>query len=58
MGRPKNTTEAARLLGSIRTEKKAAAARQNGKLGGRPKGAKRAYLKSIVPPIDINRTLG
>jgi hypothetical protein len=28
---------AARLMGSVRSEKKAAAARQNGKLGGRPK---------------------
>jgi len=28
--------KAAALLGSIRTEKKAAASRENGKLGGRP----------------------
>lgn len=31
------TTEAASRLGSIRTEKKAAAARENGRKGGRPK---------------------
>lgn len=30
-------TTAARALGSIKTEKKAAASRENGKLGGRPK---------------------
>ena len=29
--------EAARLLGSIKTPKKAKASRENGKLGGRPK---------------------
>jgi hypothetical protein len=29
-------SEAARLLGSIRTAKKAAASRENGKKGGRP----------------------
>jgi DNA invertase Pin-like site-specific DNA recombinase len=32
--------EAHRVLGSIRTEKKAAAARANGKKGGRPKKPK------------------
>jgi hypothetical protein len=31
---------AARALGSIRTEKKSAAARENGKKGGRPKKEK------------------
>ena len=31
-----NTTEAAKALGSIKTEKKAATSRENGKLGGRP----------------------
>lgn len=31
--------EAARVLGSIKTKKKARASRKNGKLGGRPKGA-------------------
>ncbi len=30
-------SEAARALGSIRTPKKAAASRENGKLGGRPR---------------------
>lgn len=29
-------SEAARALGSVRTEKKAASSRENGKLGGRP----------------------
>jgi len=29
-------SEAARILGSIRSKKKAAASRENGKLGGRP----------------------
>lgn len=33
-------SEAARQLGSVRTAKKAAAARENGKAGGRPKGVK------------------
>ena len=33
-------SEAARLLGSIRTEKKAQAARENGKRGGRPRKTK------------------
>jgi hypothetical protein len=32
---------AAQALGRIKTAKKAAASRQNGKLGGRPKKAKR-----------------
>lgn len=30
--------EAARLMGQVTTQAKAAAARENGKLGGRPKG--------------------
>jgi len=33
----KARSEAARLLGSARSEKKAAAVRENGKLGGRPR---------------------
>ena len=33
-------TEAARLLGSIKTAKKACASRENGKKGGRPSGRK------------------
>ena len=32
-------SKAAAILGSIRTERKAAAARENGKLGGRPRKA-------------------
>jgi len=39
--------QAARLLGSIRSERKAEAARENGKLGGRPRKAeKKAVDKS------------
>ncbi|MFA7628602.1 MAG: hypothetical protein WCY37_04345 [Candidatus Dojkabacteria bacterium] len=34
-------TEVASLLGAIKTEKKAKAARENGKKGGRPKKEKR-----------------
>lgn len=33
----KKITNAAQILGSIKTRKKAKAARKNGKLGGRPK---------------------
>lgn len=33
-------SEAARLLGSIKSERKSEASRQNGKLGGRPPKAK------------------
>jgi hypothetical protein len=33
-----NESEAARVLGSIKSEKKAAASRKNGKKGGRPRG--------------------
>lgn len=32
-----DVTEAAKLLGSIKTKKKARSSRENGKLGGRPK---------------------
>lgn len=35
-----NLSDAARMLGSIKTEKKAKSSRENGKLGGRPKGSK------------------
>jgi len=38
--------QAAVLLGSIRTAKKAAAARRNGKLGGRPKQKQEVGCKS------------
>lgn len=37
----KETKEAARLLGSIKSKKKASSSRRNGKLGGRPKGTKK-----------------
>ncbi len=33
--------EIAQLLGSIKSKKKSEASRKNGKLGGRPKGAKK-----------------
>ena len=61
--------EAARLMGQVSTEAKAAAARENGKRGGRPKGipmsaearrkigdAKRARTaqESASPPSDIS----
>jgi hypothetical protein len=32
-------SEAARLMGAVRSERKASAVRANGKLGGRPKGS-------------------
>jgi hypothetical protein len=35
-----NQKQAAQILGSIKTEKKASASRENGKKGGRPKGSK------------------
>ena len=34
----KEISEAARILGKIKTEKKAISSRKNGKLGGRPIG--------------------
>ena len=38
MEQKNDAAEAARQLGSIRTERKAASSRENGKLGGRPRG--------------------
>ena len=35
-----NAKEAARLMGSIKSEKKASSSKRNGKLGGRPKSRK------------------
>ncbi len=61
--------EAARLMGQVSTEAKAAAARENGKRGGRPKGipmsaearrkiseSKRAHAaqEAAPPPSDIS----
>ncbi len=43
----RNISLAAAALGSIRTEKKAASSRENGKLGGRPKGKRRGGRKEI-----------
>jgi hypothetical protein len=40
-----NLTDHCRRIGSIRTEKKAAASRENGRKGGRPKGSKPAICK-------------
>ena len=42
----KYLSERARIAGSATSEKKAAASRLNGKLGGRPKGARK------VPIVD------
>lgn len=41
-----NTSKAAALLGSITTETKAIAARENGKLGGRPADPFKAALRA------------
>ena len=41
-------TEVARLLGSIRSEKKSKTSAENGKLGGRPKGSKNK-TKEVKP---------
>lgn len=38
--RPENIQEALSVIGSIKSKKKSAAARRNGKLGGRPKNKK------------------
>jgi len=40
---------AAKLIGSVRTSKKAASSRKNGKLGGRPIGAKDSYKRTRMP---------
>ena len=40
----KNTSKAAAILGSIKSDKKSASSRENGKLGGRP----RQYIKQII----------
>ena len=47
----KNTSNAAAILGSIRTEKKAASSRENGKKGGRPK-TKIGILKMLNAGAD------
>jgi hypothetical protein len=40
-----NLTEHCKRIGAIRTEKKAAASRENGRKGGRPKGSKSTTCK-------------
>jgi hypothetical protein len=47
---PKNPNAVA--LGSIKTKKKAEAARKNGKKGGRPKKLQVKHLPSDYPPSD------
>jgi len=47
----KQKSEAARLLGGISTPKKAAAVRENGRLGGRPQ---RRMPRAIMPSLDGN----
>jgi len=48
----KKRFRAAQALGRIKTAKKAAASRRNGKLGGRPKKLKR---RKINPALDNAR---
>jgi hypothetical protein len=47
------TSQAAATLGAIKTEKKAAASRENGKKGGRPKMTLIEYLKTKKPESSI-----
>ena len=56
-----NTTtvsEAARKLGSIRTDKKAASSRENGKKGGRPSGRPYMILCHRDTIVVIDRVTG
>lgn len=47
----KKVSEAMSILGSIKTEKKARASRENGKLGGRPK---KAIVSPMVDTIEVD----
>ena len=51
-------SEAGRALGSIRSERKSAAARENGKKGGRPKGTIRVvnaaqHVHQLHEPVEF-----
>ena len=54
-----NTRKAAIVLGSMKSERKAAAARENGRKGGRPSSMAKALIKNIgaynITEADINR---
>lgn len=54
----RQASEAGRALGSIRSERKSAAARENGKLGGRPKGTIRVvnaaqHVHQLHEPVEF-----
>jgi hypothetical protein len=51
----KARSEAARLLGQARSPKKAAAVRENGKLGGRPKAPARVTVLFTPNPNQETR---
>lgn len=52
-----NEINAAALLGSISTNRKAKAARRNGKLGGWPKGKKRGPRKETDANVIAHRVV-
>ena len=57
MNTTKNTSQAAATLGSITTEAKAAAARENGRKGGRPltlTGGRAGFTRAIDEAFRVN----